>query len=181
MDDMGWEVGLMEERPGSPATPGSPGADRCQVFEGDWASREDGELRGRIEQGHLMWEEDGTATPLWVHGERGDVLSMLVDGSYHYGVLSEDGRLLRWGDGDVWLRVVPESAVDHSIRDQGYDSLELDESLSWAGWSARSPSLSSMRATSKSAASAAFTAYSTGAFLSWVDGPMPSKPSAVFM
>mmetsp|Transcript_117588 Transcript_117588/g.293180 ORF Transcript_117588/g.293180 Transcript_117588/m.293180 type:complete len:313 (-) Transcript_117588:260-1198(-) len=181
VDDLGCEAGLSEERLGSPTTLGSLSADRCQIFEGDWASRADGELRGRIEQGHLMWEEDGTATPLWVHGERGDVLSMMVDGQCHYGVLSEDGRLLRWADGDVWLRVVPESAVDHSMRDQSYESFELDECLPWAGWSARSRPGSFVRPTSKSAASAAFTAYSSGAFLSWMDGPMPPKPSAVFM
>jgi len=181
IEDMSWEVGPLDDRAGSPSASGNPDAERGQVFEGYWASKDDGELRGRIEHGHLVWEEDGTATPLWVRGERSDVISMLVDGENHYGVLSEDGRLLRWADGDVWFRVIPESAVDHSLRDQGYDSLELDEYLSWEGWTARSWAASAGKATSKSAASAAFTAYSNGAFLSYFEGSMPPKPSAVFM
>lgn len=145
------------------------------VFEGDWVSRTDGELRGRIEGASLIWEEDCSTTHLWAHGERGDVISMLVDGECHSGVLSEDGRLLRWGDGDTWIRMLPENALDHKLRDLGSAGLELDETLPWAGWSTRLMPASG-RPTFKSAACAAFTSYSSLSV-----GGTILRPSAVFL
>lgn len=138
---------------------------RHRLLEGGWASRADGELRGRVEGGAFTWEEDGTSTPLVVHGDRGDVVSMTVDGVGHSGVLSEDGRFLRWGDGDVWVRVLPESALERSIRGCSEANLWLEESLPWAGWSRSRPCSSSVRSCSRGALAAGSHRMGYGAFV----------------
>jgi len=127
-------------------------------MDGEWASKTDGEFRGCIEGGVLVWEEDGTETTLTVHGERMETVSMLVDGESHYGVMSEDGRILKWHDGDTWVRITPEGAIDRHLRDYGAAALEVDDSLEWVGWSFRRPT-GVPRHTCKSAASAAYAAY----------------------
>jgi len=80
------------------------------AFEGTWISRADGDLRGSIEGSWLIWADDGSRTRLRIikahsRGGSGDVVAMLLDGKAHSGVLSEDGHILRWGDGDRWLRI----------------------------------------------------------------------------
>lgn len=127
------------------------------ILDGSWFSRIDGDFRGNIEDGTLVWEEDGTATPLSRHGERGDVVSMVVDGDAHFGVLSEDGRLLKWQDGDIWKRALPRNRLDVALSMQGNSDLDLDGSLPWAGWNLDWRPMTVGRPTSKSAARVAIT------------------------
>jgi len=150
------------------------------LLDGDWFSREDGELRGRIEAGQLYWEEDGSATSLYIHTKRGDVVSMVVDGERHSGVLSEDGRILKWQDGDIWVRVRPENEVDISLSEQANASLEMEDYLLWDGWS-NAQLMSHRRPTSKSMASAAYRAFEQRCFLEQGESPEALRPSAAFM
>merc|ERR1719478_1096605 len=57
---------------------------------------------------------------------------MNLDGEVHTGVLSEDGHILRWGDGDRWLR------IDESYEEmQSYcaDSQRDSQDILMQGWS----------------------------------------------
>lgn len=150
------------------------------VLDGDWFARSDGELQGRIQGGKLFWEEDGTATTLYMHSKRGDVVSMVVDGDTHCGVLSEDGRLLKWNDGDIWVRVLPESIIDQSLWDYGHSSNEVEQEVWWEDWT-NTKLNSHNRHTSKSVASAAYTAYSSQCFQEYGESPEELRPSAAFM
>mmetsp|Transcript_35 Transcript_35/g.115 ORF Transcript_35/g.115 Transcript_35/m.115 type:complete len:279 (-) Transcript_35:21-857(-) len=141
----------------SPAAPGTRRVVPCSPrhpsrLDGTWLSRLDGELRGHVEGGQLRWEEDGSATPLVLHGERGNIVSMTVDGQAHSGVLSADERLLRWGDGDVWVRVDDFFEQVSTLCSSG-NSILQDDSLSWGSWrasSSRPPSRPASRPTSRS-------------------------------
>jgi hypothetical protein len=112
------------------------GADIPTFFDGMWISRTDGDVRGRIERSSMMWEEDGSCTRLRFHksnphGGPGDLVTMRLDGEVHSGVLSEDGHMIKWLDGDHWMRV-----------DQSYDLMQeycatdpWPEDVQLQGWS----------------------------------------------
>lgn len=96
----------------TPTTPTPRGKHRLPEVEADpapthlngrWFSRLDNELMGRIEGDRVVWAEDGTSSRINLHSD-GQVVSMLVNGEAHSAVLSSDGRLLRWSDGDRWMR-----------------------------------------------------------------------------
>jgi hypothetical protein len=110
---------------------------RCSILDGEWAGKDDNMIVGTAHRGRFFWEEDGHCTRLHIHGLRADTVRMHVDGTDHYGSLSEDGRWLRWADGDVWFRVVPESIVDVSAYSVSHASFELDEYLPWQNWTTR--------------------------------------------
>lgn len=119
--------------------PDSPRPDSAEptAFEGHWVSRQDGEQRGRIAGNWLIWADDGSRTRLQVIKSNsrkgsGDVITMNLDGEIHTGVLSEDGHILRWGDGDRWLR------IDESYEEmQSYcaDSQRDSQDILMQGWS----------------------------------------------
>lgn len=80
------------------------------AFDGLWIGRADGEMRGRIEGSRLTWYVDKSISQLRIirhqsRGGVGDVISFTLDGETHAGTLSPDGSVLRWRDGDRWLRV----------------------------------------------------------------------------
>uniref|UniRef100_A0A7S0B259 Uncharacterized protein n=1 Tax=Pyrodinium bahamense TaxID=73915 RepID=A0A7S0B259_9DINO len=120
-----------------PATSPAGSARDPARLDGTWLSRTDGELRGYVEGGRLHWEEDGTATPLMVHGDRGNIVSLSVDGRAYSGVLSEDERLLRWGDGDLWVRV--DEFYEQLSRICADSSALEEEGVHWGSWSRRRP------------------------------------------
>lgn len=121
-----------------PSSVRSPSALSSSILDGDWYSRADGEYRGFVMDGHMMWNEDGSATPLAMHGERSDVVSMVVDGEMHSGVLSEDGRLLRWRDGDSWKRVSMASSTEYGS-DGASMADDADDRIQWSGWNVEDP------------------------------------------
>jgi len=129
-------VGPARFAPAVPPEDDSRSRMRPTAFEGMWTSRADGDLRGRIEGSFLTWVDDGSRTRFKVikkhsRGGSGDVITMMVDGESHSGVLSEDGHILRWGDGDRWLR------LDESFdRLQMYceDSSGTQEDVQHQGW-----------------------------------------------
>lgn len=105
------------------------------AFEGLWVSMADGELRGRIIGNSLIWEEDGSETRLkFFRGNSrkgvGDILQMKLDGATHFGHLSDDAHVLRWKDGDRWIR------LDQSFeRMQSYcDHEKLPQDFQLQGW-----------------------------------------------
>mmetsp|Transcript_84599 Transcript_84599/g.218002 ORF Transcript_84599/g.218002 Transcript_84599/m.218002 type:complete len:267 (+) Transcript_84599:91-891(+) len=120
-------------------------------LEGTWHSRQDGELRGRIDGNRMTWEEDGSETLITIAGERADIVRMSVDGKSYAGVLSEDGRLLKWGDGDVWVR--SDDCEDEAHYRMGSHP-ELDDELNWGRW------VRSLRPNSQLFRSSAYSAYS---------------------
>jgi len=106
------------------------------AFEGMWISTGDGELRGRIVGHYLIWEEDNSRTTLKFIGSKssrglGDVVSMTFDGESHSGVLSEDGHVLRWRDGDRWLRL--DESFDRMLAYCEHKQ-QLPEDYSFQGW-----------------------------------------------
>lgn len=101
-------------------------------LDGAWLSRQDGKLRGHVVGGQLHWEEDGSVTSLIVRGERGNIIAMNVDGKAYSGVLSEDDRLLRWGDGDLWVRL--DEFYDQVSKRCIANNLLEHEDLHWAAW-----------------------------------------------
>lgn len=107
-------------------------------FQGTWVSRIDGEVRGHIKGACLTWAEDGSETRLkFVQSHPnpgpGDVVNMRVDGQSHAGVLSEDGHILRWSDGDRWLRVDDQYHRMQGYCDGVYDGAKAPFQLQ--GWS----------------------------------------------
>eukprot|EP00927_Polykrikos_kofoidii_P051526 TRINITY_DN45328_c0_g1_i1.p1 TRINITY_DN45328_c0_g1~~TRINITY_DN45328_c0_g1_i1.p1 ORF type:complete len:385 (+),score=49.76 TRINITY_DN45328_c0_g1_i1:187-1341(+) len=104
-------------------------------LDGVWISRRDGETRGYIESTRLLWAEDGSTSRLSFYGLAGNIVNVVVDGEAHSAVLSADRRLLRWGDGDVWVREDDEMEdlrpINHSTGD-GKD-------VPWQGWSTSRP------------------------------------------
>jgi len=107
------------------------------AFEGTWISREDHEIRGRIEGSYMIWDEDHFRTCFRVIkcnalAGSGDVIIMTIDGEKHSGVLSEDGHILRWRDGDRWQR------IDESFgRMQAYceETSGCPQDIEFQGWS----------------------------------------------
>eukprot|EP00441_Pelagodinium_beii_P047933 CAMPEP_0197625466 /NCGR_PEP_ID=MMETSP1338-20131121/4826_1 /TAXON_ID=43686 ORGANISM="Pelagodinium beii, Strain RCC1491" /NCGR_SAMPLE_ID=MMETSP1338 /ASSEMBLY_ACC=CAM_ASM_000754 /LENGTH=304 /DNA_ID=CAMNT_0043195885 /DNA_START=46 /DNA_END=958 /DNA_ORIENTATION=+ len=82
---------------------GTSEATRAGMLDGVWFSQQDGELRARIE-GHLLhWACDDTTAKLKL-SEESLTVCLKVDGQLFLASLSEDGRRLVWGDGDVWAR-----------------------------------------------------------------------------
>eukprot|EP00445_Apocalathium_hangoei_P031158 CAMPEP_0203923682 /NCGR_PEP_ID=MMETSP0359-20131031/63535_1 /ASSEMBLY_ACC=CAM_ASM_000338 /TAXON_ID=268821 /ORGANISM="Scrippsiella Hangoei, Strain SHTV-5" /LENGTH=302 /DNA_ID=CAMNT_0050851789 /DNA_START=9 /DNA_END=917 /DNA_ORIENTATION=+ len=156
--------------------------ERCGILDGDWASKVNNEMVGTAERGYFYWEEDDHRTRLAMHGERRDTVTMSVDGVVHCASLSEDGRLLRWNDGDTWFRVLPESVVDQSVRDVSYSALDLEECLPWVGWTARERPGTFSGPTSKSIAAADWVSFtqSVRSDPDYADA-LILKPSAVFM
>lgn len=167
------------ETPSSDAQSAKPAAH----LEGEWVSRLDGEVRGRVLNGLFHWEEDGTTSALSVHRGRGDVVSMSVDGVGYAGVLSEDGRILRWADGDVWARVLPYGPLEISLKNHGIEKLELEECLEWSQWS-RSMSLNVNRSAAYSYGLGGPDSYDLGGdigggFTDSFDGYSPRGPSVM--
>lgn len=83
-------------------------------LEGTWASRQDGKIRGRVEGTRFVWQDDASWSRIAVHSGQ-KTLSMVVDGKFFSGFLSEDGRLIRWADGDTWIRA--DDAVSRQLRE----------------------------------------------------------------
>lgn len=93
-----------------PPAPGAQSkADPFEDFSGVWISKKDGEYRGCIENGKIVWAEDGSESTLKRAGR--NAISMKVDGSSYSAVLSDDLNLLRWCDGDLWARSDPQSEL----------------------------------------------------------------------
>lgn len=88
--------------PGSLKSPRKGDFDR--LLDGEWFSKVDCEHRATIQGNRLIWLEDGSSSKMLIRGDRGQLVSMSVDGQKYSGVLSEDGALIRWCDGDVWVR-----------------------------------------------------------------------------
>ncbi|CAJ1336598.1 unnamed protein product [Effrenium voratum] len=75
---------------------------RAESLEGSWVSQDQevlGELKGEL----FRWSCDGSTSRIWL-SEGQAILSLAVDGCRHFASVSEDGRRMIWGDGDVWLR-----------------------------------------------------------------------------
>jgi len=107
------------------------------ALEGDWFSRADGEYRGRVEGGRMYWVDDDSSSQVTLRGERRNFVTMNVDGEAHSGVVSEDGRLLRWNDGDVWTRIddISETLKDYCNK----NVVEEHMNLEWGGWTSSRP------------------------------------------
>eukprot|EP00929_Paragymnodinium_shiwhaense_P069698 TRINITY_DN35162_c0_g1_i1.p1 TRINITY_DN35162_c0_g1~~TRINITY_DN35162_c0_g1_i1.p1 ORF type:complete len:391 (+),score=78.39 TRINITY_DN35162_c0_g1_i1:92-1264(+) len=101
-------------------------------------SRSDGEYRCQIHGMRLFWAEDGSETRLTYHGVGGHIVSMMVDKEAHSGVLSSDGRLLRWGDGDLWVRDDDDmDSLRASTAACSTSCGESSESSLWQGWNVK--------------------------------------------
>lgn len=154
---------------------------RCGVLDGDWATK-DGDFIGAAHHGYFYWEEDGHRTRLHVQGERGDLVSMVVDGVTHHGVLYEDGRKLRWGDGDVWYRLLPESIVDQSVRDFTDSCWDLDAAVPWQNWTSKPRRGLTSGPTTKSQANASWVEFMQSVQSEeGIEDISVLRPSAVFM
>lgn len=98
------------------------------LLQGDWVSRNDGELRGYMQDDCFVWAEDGSSTPFKMLS--GGSIRMMLDGVAHSGVVSEDGAVLRWGDGDIWTRI---DSTSHRLR--CYCGVpEPHQAISHRGW-----------------------------------------------
>lgn len=149
-------------------------------LDGFWRSRADGELRGQISSCTLVWEDDGLATPLETHGHGGSIVYMSVDGDSHSAVLSEDGRLLRWSDGDVWVRDDDElERLRPCVDESQFQAIE--NLRSWANWTKRPVSTARLVCTSQRPVTAAASlAFPSGPGTPSIEEPAtPPYPSAV--
>ena len=141
---------LLEDRPSSrseaanarPPTHGAADARSVSLadFDGTWISRGDGELRGRIENGRMIWAEDDSETLLTAYGH-GDIVSTLVDGVVYSAVLSEDKNVLRWGDGDHWIRADEQAnrllrycSDAGAVEGDGQESPAIGQAVKWERW-----------------------------------------------